>query len=87
MVEQGFPENVSSSWQGLFAIAGTPQPIVAKLHAAMVNAMKDPKTRKLMSDAGMLASRSDTPDEFKVFLANETAKWKAVIKNTGAKLE
>ena len=33
MVEQGFPDNVSSSWQGLFAVAGTPQPIVAKLHA------------------------------------------------------
>jgi len=34
LAEQGYPEAVSSSWQGLFAIAGTPQPIVAKLHVA-----------------------------------------------------
>ena len=87
MVEQGFPDNVSSSWQGLFAIAGTPQPIVAKLHAAVVEAMKDPNTRKLMDDAGMLATSSASPGAFKTFLAAETAKWQRVVKDTGAKLE
>jgi tripartite-type tricarboxylate transporter receptor subunit TctC len=87
MVEQGFPDNVSSSWQGLFAIAGTPQPIVAKLHAAVVEAMKDPNTRKLMNDAGMLASSSASPGAFKTFLTAETAKWQRVVKDTGAKLE
>ncbi len=87
MIEQGFPENVSSSWQGLFAITGTPQPIVVKLHAAIVETMKDPKTRKLMNDAGMLATSSQSPQEFKAYLAAETAKWKRVVKDTGAKLE
>lgn len=87
MVEQGFPDNVSSSWQGLFAVAGTPEPIVAKLHAAIVTAMSDPKTRKLMSDAGMLATSSPTPQDFRAFLAAETAKWQQVVKDTGAKLE
>lgn len=87
MVEQGFPDNVSSSWQGLFAVAGTPQPIVAKLHAAVVEAMKAPHTRTLMSDAGMLASSSASPGDFKAFLAAETAKWQRVVKETGAKLD
>jgi tripartite-type tricarboxylate transporter receptor subunit TctC len=87
MVEQGFPDNVSSSWQGLFAIAGTPQPIVAKLHAAVVEAMKDPNTRKLMNDAGMIASSSPSPEHYKAFLAAETVKWKRVTQETGAKLE
>jgi len=87
MAEQGFPENVSSSWQGLFAIAGTPRPIVVKLHAAVIDAMKDAKTRKLMSDAGMIPNSSETPEAFRAFVASETAKWKAVVHNTGAKLE
>jgi tripartite-type tricarboxylate transporter receptor subunit TctC len=87
MVEQGFPDNVSSSWQGLFAVAGTPQPIVAKLHTAVVEAMNDPHTRHLMNDAGMLATSSASPGEFKTFLAAETAKWQRVVKETGAKLE
>ena len=85
MIEQGFPENVSSSWQGLFAVAGTPRPIVARLHAAVVDAMKEPNTRKLMNDAGMLATSSASPEAFKAFLASETEKWKRVMKETGAK--
>ena len=87
MAEQGFPENVSSSWQGLFAIAGTPRPIVAKLHAAVIDAMKDEKTRRLMSDAGMTPSASETPEAFKTFVAGETAKWRAVVQSIGARLE
>ena len=87
MAEQGFPENVSSSWQGLFAIAGTPRPIVVRLHAAVIDAMKDEKTRRLMTDAGMIPSASETPEAFKTFVLNETAKWKAVVQSIGAKLE
>ena len=79
LAEQGYPEAVSSSWQGLFAIAGTPAPIVAKLHAAVVKAMAEPETRKLMTDAGILTTTSASPEEFKNFLAGEAAKWKAVV--------
>jgi len=74
LAEQGYPEAVSSSWQGLFAIAGTPQPIVAKLHAAVVKAMADTDTRKLMIDAGILTTTSASPEEFKQFLDGEAAK-------------
>lgn len=86
MFEQGFPDSVSSSWQGLFAVAGTPQPIIDKLHAAVVEALKDQKTRDLMKGAGMLASSSATPEAFKAFVAAESAKWKQVVSDLGAKL-
>lgn len=86
MVEQGFPDSVSSSWQGLFAIAGTTQPIVDKLHAAVVEALKDQKTRDLMKGAGMLASSSESPAAFKAFVTAESAKWKQVVSDLGAKL-
>ena len=79
LAEQGYPEAVSSSWQGLFAIAGTPPPIVAKLHAAVVKAMADPQTRKLMTEAGILTTTSALPEDFKKFLAGEAAKWKGVV--------
>jgi tripartite-type tricarboxylate transporter receptor subunit TctC len=86
MVEQGFPDSVSSSWQGLFAVAGTPQPIVDKLHAGVVIAMKDDRTRELMKGAGMLAVYSESPAAFKSFLAAETAKWQKVVIDIDAKL-
>jgi tripartite-type tricarboxylate transporter receptor subunit TctC len=79
MFEQGYAESVSSSWQGLFAIAGTPQPVVAKLYGAMVKAMADAETRKRMSEAGILPTASASPQAFKDFLAAEAAKWKTVV--------
>lgn len=84
LVEQGFPEAVSSSWQGLFAVAGTPAPIVAKLHAAVLKAMADPEVQKHMRIAGMLPTSSPTPDRFKEFLAAESAKWKQVVEQIKA---
>lgn len=85
MLELGFPENTSSSWQGLFALSGTPQPIVDKLHAAVVKAMAEPNVRKQMVDAGMLPTFSKSPDEFKAYLAAESEKWKRVVKEVGTK--
>lgn len=79
LFELGFPDDVSSSWQGLFAVAGTPQPIVAKLHAAVLKAMADPNVRKHMTTAGMLPTSSASPEEFKKFLAGESTRWKQVV--------
>jgi tripartite-type tricarboxylate transporter receptor subunit TctC len=87
MLELGYPENVSSSWQGLFALAGTPQPIVDKLHAAVIYAMGDPKVQTNMTTAGMLPTSSKSPEEFKTYLVAETAKWERVVKEIGAKPE
>jgi tripartite-type tricarboxylate transporter receptor subunit TctC len=87
VVELGYPESVSSSWQGLFAIAGTPKPVVDKLHAAVVRALADPKVREHMIAAGMLPNPSASPDEFKAYIAAEAAKWAKVVQEVGAKVE
>ena len=84
VLELDFPESVSSSWQGLFAITGTPQPIIAKLHAAVLQAMADQNVRKLMIQGGMLPTTSQSPDEFRAYLAADLAKWRRVVKQIGA---
>jgi tripartite-type tricarboxylate transporter receptor subunit TctC len=84
LFEQGFPEAVSSSWQGLFAVAGTAQPIVAKLHAAVLKVMADPDVRKHMIAAAMLPTSSPSPEDFKTFLTGESEKWKAVVRQIQA---
>jgi tripartite-type tricarboxylate transporter receptor subunit TctC len=87
MVEQGFPDNVSSSWQGILVPAGTPRPIIDKLFAAVQHAMQDAKVRDRMSDAGVFPVTSKSPEDFKTYLAAESAKWSRVVKDTGAKPE
>jgi len=84
LLEQGFPDEVSSSWQGLFAVAGTPAPIVAKLHAAVLKAMADPDVRKHMTTAAMIPTASQSPEEFKKFLADESVRWKKVVEQVKA---
>ncbi len=84
MLEEGYPEAVSSSWQGLFAVSGTPPPIIAKLHAAVVQAMADPDVRKRMIAASMLPTASPTPEDFETFLVAESAKWKQVVEQIKA---
>ena len=84
VVELGFPEDVSGSWQGLFAVKGTSAPIVAKLHAAVLRAMADPEVRKHMIAASMVPTSSPTPQSFKDFVAAESAKWKQVVEQIKA---
>jgi tripartite-type tricarboxylate transporter receptor subunit TctC len=84
VVELGFPDDVSGSWQGLFAVKGTPAPIVAKLHAAVVKAMADPGVRAHMIAASMTPVSSATPEAFGKFVAAESAKWKGVVEKIKA---
>ncbi len=84
MLEEGYPEAVSSSWQGLFAVAGTPAPIVARLHTAVIAAMADADVRKRMIAASMLPTSSPTPEDFRKFIAAESVKWKQVVEQIKA---
>ncbi|MBI4192352.1 MAG: tripartite tricarboxylate transporter substrate binding protein [Betaproteobacteria bacterium] len=68
------PGYESSSWMGLFAPAGTPQPIVDRIYKAVGAALKDPKTRELLTTAGGEPLGS-SPAEFAGFVA---AKHKAM---------
>ena len=84
MLELGYPENVSTSWQGLLVPAGTPRPIVDKLMAAVQHAMSDQTVRARMSEAGVFPVTSKSPEDFKSYLDAENAKWSKVVKETGA---
>ena len=87
LAEQGFPKNVSSQWQALMVPAATPRPIVDKLRAAIAHALSDQSVRDRMTAAGQIPTNSASPEEFKAFLAAETAKWAEVVKAVGAQPE
>lgn len=84
--EQGLPDFVASSWYGFHAPAGTPQPIVDKLNAEMVKAMRSPAMRERLASVGVTAT-STTPAEFTAFVEAEMAKWGKLIRAIGIKVE
>lgn len=84
MVEQGFPKTQTASWQGILVPSGTPEPIVKKLYTAVVTVARDPEIVRRIEEAGAFPVTSASPEEFKTYIAAETARWSAVVKETGA---
>jgi len=76
------PRYEGQSWQGFFARAGTPRPIVDRLNAALVAVLKQPETTARFKAMGIIA-QSNSPDEFRTFIAEQSAKWGKIIKAAG----
>jgi len=87
--ESGLPGLYMSSWFGLFAPKGTPAKAIAKLNAAMVQALGEPSVRKRLTDLGLdVASRQQqTPEGLAAFHKAEIEKWSPIIKAAGIKAE
>ena len=87
--ESGIPGLYASGWFGLFAPRGTPKEIIARLNAAMVQALADPALRTRFSDLGLdVASREQqAPEGLAAFHKGEIEKWWPIIKAAGIKVE
>ena len=86
VAESGYPGFVTGSWQGLLAAGNTSPEIIAKLNAEFNKALAIPEIRERLLAQGA-EPRAMTPHQFGEFLGAETAKWRALAKATGIKLE
>jgi tripartite-type tricarboxylate transporter receptor subunit TctC len=85
MVEAGFPGFDATAWFALLAPAGTPEPIVAKLHREAVRILALPDVRARFDKLGMVPMGT-SPAQFAAAIAAEAPLWDKVIKASGAKL-
>ena len=72
--ELGLPGMVSDSWNGLLVPAGTPKPIIDKLSAAVMKAVKSKEFKDVLIPQGAVLI-GNTPSEFKAELQTEVAHW------------
>ncbi|CAG2149541.1 Bug family tripartite tricarboxylate transporter substrate binding protein [Cupriavidus numazuensis] len=70
------------AWQGVVAPAGTPKPIVTRLNAELVKALKSPDVQKRMEGVGV-EPVSSTPEEFAQYAHAEAERWGKLIKAKG----
>jgi tripartite-type tricarboxylate transporter receptor subunit TctC len=73
-------------WNGVFAPAGTPAPIVERLNVALNTAIADAATAQRMQAIGCLV-RPNTPAQFGEFLDAEIAKWGRIVREGNIKVE
>ncbi|WP_312568239.1 tripartite tricarboxylate transporter substrate binding protein [Comamonas sp.] len=85
IAEAGVPGYEATSWFGLWSVAGTPQPILDKLHASLTKVLKDPAVAKKIADQGGEVI-IETPAQFDAFIKSEAAKWGKVVKESGAEV-
>ena len=87
--EAGVPSLYVSYWHGLWAPKGTPKDIVAKLNAAVVNALADASVRQRFADIGQEVWPRDqqTPEALAVHHRAETEKWWPIIRASNLKAE
>ena len=85
IAEAGVPGYEATSWFGLWSVAGTPQPVLDKLHASLTKVLKDPAVSKKIADQGGEVV-IETPAQFDAFIKSEAAKWGKVVKESGAEV-
>src|ERR671935_2681152 len=86
MAESGVPGYEVLGWQGLFAVAGTPPEIVARLQAEVGKTLKLPEERERLAALGAEPVGS-TPAEFGAFVRAEHTRWSKVIREKGIRSE
>jgi tripartite-type tricarboxylate transporter receptor subunit TctC len=86
MIEEGFAGFDSTAWFALMAPAGTPEPVIAKLHRETARILALPDVRKRFDELGMEAI-GNTPAEFAAVIKAETPQWAKVIREAGIKAE
>jgi tripartite-type tricarboxylate transporter receptor subunit TctC len=86
MVEAGVAGFDAQAWFGLFAPAGTPAPIVNRLEAETIKALRDPKVQEAFRTNGA-EPMGTTAAQFGQFFINEIDKWAKVVTSAQVKPE
>jgi tripartite-type tricarboxylate transporter receptor subunit TctC len=86
LVESGYPDFVIDAWTGVVAPAGTAPALVEKLNGAINAGLKTPGAQASLAKFSAIANLG-TPKDFETFLASQMAKWGAIVKLAGAKID
>ncbi|TWO65515.1 tripartite tricarboxylate transporter substrate binding protein [Caenimonas sedimenti] len=82
----GLAQFEAASWQGLFAPAGVPREVLAKLNTEVVKAMESADIKEFFGSQGFIVGGT-TPEQFKALIESEVPKWGRVVKAGNIKLD
>ena len=87
VAEQGFPGFEAALWLGIMAPAGTPKPVIDKLHREIVAIVATPEFKSAMDANGAEPLSSPSPEDFTTQLRGEVDRYTKVVKAIGIKLD
>jgi tripartite-type tricarboxylate transporter receptor subunit TctC len=80
LVESGFPELTTASWQGIFVPKGTPRPVVNKLYTALMKVLEDKAVNDRFAQVSAVTIANKSPEDFAAFMKTQTDFWGGLIK-------
>jgi tripartite-type tricarboxylate transporter receptor subunit TctC len=87
MMELGYPDFLSSSWQGVFVPVATPREVVDRLFTVLHQTLKTPDIAERLAQGGAYVATSTNPKAFADFVTAETQRWGKVAKESGATVD
>ena len=87
LAEAGFPGIGSLNWNGMFAPARTPRPVIDKLFAAAVAVMKETEMQEFLTKRSIPLVLSESPAEFNAYVQAEAKRWTKIIKDNNVKID
>jgi len=87
VAEAGYPGYGTNAWNGLFAPAGIPKPLLKQIHADILKAMESPATKDALTKAFMSPVVNASPEEFQQFVLEEIKTWGKVVVENNIKVE
>jgi len=86
VAEAGLKDFEVTTWYGILAPAGTPQPVVRRLNAELVKVMHAPEMKEKLT-ATATEPLTSTPEEFAAYITRDIAKWGDVTRKAGVKAD
>lgn len=83
VAEAGFPELQTALWNGLFAPAGTPAPVVEALHGQVTRILRDPEVSGGLERQGMRLRPNESQSAFAAYVESEVARWTTLVRELG----
>jgi tripartite-type tricarboxylate transporter receptor subunit TctC len=87
MAEQGFGQVGTNAWQGMFAPAATPKPVVDKLYGAVAAVLTKPDMKEGLAKQMMSVELSKSPQDFTDLVRRETQTWGEFLRDAKIKIE
>jgi tripartite-type tricarboxylate transporter receptor subunit TctC len=87
MAEQGFAGIGTNAWNGMFAPAAVPKPVLQRVYRLVVEILQRPEMKELLAKQLMTVSTSGGPEAYTEFVKKETRKWANVVKENNIRIE
>lgn len=87
MAEAGYPGMGSLNWNGIFAPAATPKPVITRLHADIVAAMKELHAEGALAKRAIPVSLSTSSAEFDAYVRSESDRWRKIISDNKVSID